>query len=338
MKVLVTGGTGFIGSKLVTELVKKGYQTKCLVRQNSKTDFLRDMGVELVTGDITNKDSLNGIASDVDIVYHLAAIVDHTNTTSLSQHNTVSITGTDNLVKVFLNSTINRFVYISSIAAIGIRNTKNLIYETVSCHPTTHYGAAKLETEQLLLRYFNDSGFPVNIIRPPVVYGYGEKSGGILNIARFVNDRVRRKEPFPFIGKGKNQTSLCYVNNLVEAILLAGESKYTGEIYHITDARPYTWREIITTIANALGAKLHTISFPKSIVGLGSFVLEPLKMVGLNPPLHRRRFIDVSANCALDITKAREQLGYNPSDNFELYMKETIEWYRESALLDNPSQ
>ena len=167
MKVLVTGGTGFIGSKLVKELVKKGYQTKCLVRQASKTDLLRDMGVELVTGDITNKDSLNGIAGDVDIVYHLAAIVDHTNTTTLSQHNNVSITGTKNLVDCFLGSSLKKFVYFSSNAAIGVRDADILLDETVPCNPTTHYGTAKLETEKLLLSCFNSSGFPVNIIRPP---------------------------------------------------------------------------------------------------------------------------------------------------------------------------
>jgi len=334
MKALVTGGTGFIGSHLVKTLVDRGNEVRCLVREASKTDSLKNLGAELVFGDITNKDSLKTVANDTEIVYHLAAIVDRKHQKSYQEHYSISVTGTENLVKACLEGSIKKFVYFSSSAAIGVRNTDKLLDESVICHPTTSYGKAKLETEKLLLNYFNSSNFPVNIIRPPVVYGHGDETGRFLSLTKFVNKRAARNQPYPFFDHGKNLTSLCYVKNLVEATILAGESNHTGEIYHIADARPYTIREMVETIAEILNVKLKTISVPKSIVWLGSLILEPFKMIGLNPPLYRQKFVEMTANFALDISKAREQLGYNPEDNFKEYVKETVEWYRESNFLD----
>lgn len=333
MAILVTGGTGFIGSHLVKKLIEKGHKVKCLVRETSQTDFLKNLGVELVFGDITNKDSLKAIAKDVDVVYHLAALVDHRTVGSYQTHHRVSLTGTENLVKACLEGRVKKFVYFSSISAIGVRNVDRPLDETALCRPITAYGKGKLETEKMLLNCFNSTGFPVNIIRPPVVYGYGDKGGGIWHTAKFINDRVVRNQPFPFFNHGNNLTSLCYVHNLVEAAILAGESSHTGEIYHIADARPYTVRERVETIAEALKVKLRKVYVPKSIAWLGGLILEPLEMLGLNPPLSRRKYVEITANCPLDITKARQQLGYDPEDNFKEYIKETVEWYRGNNLL-----
>ena len=332
MKILVTGGTGFIGSHVVKKLVANGHEVRCLVRETSQTDALKKLGVELVHGDITDKDSLKAVAKDIDIVYHLAAIVDYRHVKSDQMYH-VSLNGTENLVKACLEGNVKKFVYFSSISAIGVRDVKRPLDETVLCRPNTLYGKGKLATENMLLNYFNISGFPVNIIRPPVIYGCGDKYGGIQSLTKFINNRAMRKQPYPFFSHGKNLFSLCYAGNLVEGTILAGESSHTGEIYHLADARPYTRVEQVATIAEALNVRLHSISIPKSLIWAGSLVFEPLKMLGLNPPLYLRRYVEMTANCPLDITKAREQLGYEPPDKFKEYIAEAVDWYGANGLL-----
>jgi nucleoside-diphosphate-sugar epimerase len=332
MKILVTGGTGFIGSHLVKKLVKNGDIVRCLVRENSKTDFLKSLGVELVIGDVTKKESLKNVAQEIDVVYNLAAIVDHKHKIPYQYHYNVNVIGTKNMVEECIEHNIKKFVYYSSIATIGVRNNKTLMNETIECKSTTPYGKAKLETERLLLDYFKNSNFPVNILRPPVVYGHGSEDG-VLSLTKFIIERGKRNQPYPFIGHGKNLVSLCYVENLVDATILAGNTNHVGEIYHIADARPYTINEYVKTIADVLEINLREMSIPKFLMSFASFILEPLKRVGLNTPLYRRRFIEMTANFAFDISKAKNDLGYNPGDNFRDYMKEAIDWYKERNLL-----
>ena len=333
MGVLVTGGTGFIGSHLVKKLTEKGHKVRCLVRETSQTDFLKNLGVELVFGDITNKDSLKAIAKNVDTVYHLAALIDHRSVGSYQMHCYVSLIGTENLIKACIEGKVKKFIYFSSISAIGCRNVDRPLDETALCRPVTPYGKGKLETEKMLLGYFNSFSFPVNIIRPSVVYGCGDKYGGIWHLTKFINDRALRNQPYPFFNHGNNLISLCYVHNLIEATILAGESSHTGEIYHIADARPYTKKEVVETIVEVLNVKLRKIYIPKSIAWLGSLILEPLEMLGFNLPLSRRKYVEITANCFLDIAKAKKQLGYEPEDNFKKYIQETVEWSQENKLL-----
>ncbi len=125
MKILVTGGTGFIGRHLVKKLVANGHKVRCLVRENSQTDALKKLGVELVYGDISETDSLEVVAKDIDTVYHLAAIADNRQVRSDQMHH-VSLNGTGNLVKACLKRNVKKFIYFSSISAIGARDAKNL--------------------------------------------------------------------------------------------------------------------------------------------------------------------------------------------------------------------
>jgi nucleoside-diphosphate-sugar epimerase len=307
---------------------------RCLVRNGSKRNFLKNLGVELVVGDTTDENSLKNIADDVDVVYQLAAIVDHRKSAkSYKEHYDVSVVGTNNLVKTCLENNVKNFVYVSSIAAIGNRNSKILIDENVECIPNTLYGKAKFETEKILLDYFNKEKFPVNIIRPPVIYGDGDSRGSIFSLSRFVNNRIKKNQPYPFFSDGKNITSLCYVNNLADGLIVVGKSERSGEIYHIADARPYTIGEMVETIADVLGYNLKKISIPKSIIWLGSLFFQPLSMIGIKTPLNFRKYGEMTNSMAFDISKIRK-LGYNPEDNFKKYLTETIDWYNRNNLLD----
>jgi len=333
MRALVTGGTGFIGTHLVKKLSDEGNEIKCLVRKDSKIDFLKTLGVEFVVGDIIDKNSLKNVAENIDVVYHLASIVDHKKSIkSYKEHYDVNVSGTNNLVKACLDSDVKNFVYVSSIAVIGNRNFKKLIDENIECRPNTLYGKAKFEAEKLLLDYFNRENFPVNIVRPPVIYGDGDSKGSIFSLSRFVNNRIKKNQPYPFFSGGKSITSLCYVKNLVYGLAVVGKSGNVGEIYHIADIRPYNIREVVEIIGEVLNGNLKKISIPKSVVWFGSLFFEPFSMLGINTPLNFRKYGEMTNNIAFDVSKIRK-LGYNPEDNLKKYLSETIGWYKQNNLL-----
>lgn len=174
MKTLVTGATGFIGSHLVKALVEQGKDVRCLVRKTSDTQYLNELGVELFYGDLLYKESLQEVAKNVNIVYHLAGIV---HSKKSSDYYKINTNGTQNLVEVFLSEKIERFVYLSSIAAVGPNREHGiLLNEQSPCRPIDPYGRSKLGAEKLLMNFFKKYGFPIVIIRPPTVYGPSGRS------------------------------------------------------------------------------------------------------------------------------------------------------------------
>jgi nucleoside-diphosphate-sugar epimerase len=330
-KFLITGATGFIGTHLVKFLVKKGYDIKCLVRKNSDVSFLNNLKVELVYGDLLNSDSLKDIARDVEVVYHLAAVVNSKLRNDPISFNNVIIKGTKNLVNECLKHKVKKFIYFSSIAAIGIRNSKKLVDETIECIPNTSYGKAKLAAENILLKEFKSNNFPVVIIRPPTIYGPGDRYG-FLNLTQSVINKSVYHKSFIIIGNGNNLTSLCYVNNLVEASFLISKNGIVGEIYHVSDNHPYKLKDPIETIARTMNLKVNFHHVSKNVARIISILLEPFKIMGLNVPLSRYRFIELTSNFALDINKIKS-LGYKPKNNFLELVKETVEDYKNKGLI-----
>lgn len=268
------------------------------------------------------------------MIYHLAALLDHS-LVSYEPYYQVNVAGTRNLVMQFLDSTAKKFVFMSSVAAIGLVKTKTgFVNEDVKCNPTTFYGRSKYESERLLFHYFNNFEFPVVILRAPVVYGPGGKNSFFETI-KFVERKIEKLRLMFYIGRGATLTSLCYIDNLIDALVLAARSKHEGEIFHIDDGRPYTNKEILGTISNVLDGKLTEIRVPKAFFYTLACISEFLDAT-LNisiKGLSRKKIEIASTSMAFDISKARKYLGYKPTDNFEKFMNETIAWYMKNKLL-----
>jgi nucleoside-diphosphate-sugar epimerase len=173
LKTLVTGATGFIGKHLVKTLAQQGKTIRCLVRKTSDTRYLENLGVEFHYGDLLSKDSLKDIAKGINIVYHLAGEV---NSNRCRNYYKINVDGTKNLVEQCLSKKVDRFIYLSSIAAVGPKSG-TLLTEQSPCKPANPYGKSKFETEKLLITYFDRFKFPVTILRAPIVYGpFGQHS------------------------------------------------------------------------------------------------------------------------------------------------------------------
>ena len=238
MVILVTGGTGFIGSHLVDTLVSKGEDVRVLVRETSNKRYLIGKEVEFVYGNLEDMDSMKAVVENVNAIYHLAGMLGKgiNSRYEYEKLRRINVRGTENLLEACLTEDIHRFVHFSSVAAIG--HTESIADETTDCNPIDPYGQSKYESEKVALKFFNDYKIPVTIVRPSMVYGPRETT----NKAKFFQSI--QKGTFRIIGNGQNLMSFVYVDGVVQGCLLAAQKKKSNwrNIYSIKQKSVYNER------------------------------------------------------------------------------------------------
>ena len=175
MNVLVTGATGFIGQHLVKRLIQEGHTVRCFIRDAEQAKrVLGNKGVEYVVGDITEKETLRNACDHISIVYHLAGIMGHDlpSKSAFDKFRRVNTEGTRNISESCLESGIDKFIYVSSTAAMGLLKDK-VVNEETPCNPFTPYQVSKYEGELIVRELTADCGFPGIVLRPSMVYGIG---------------------------------------------------------------------------------------------------------------------------------------------------------------------
>lgn len=318
MKTLVTGATGFIGKHLVRTLVKQGRDVRCLVRKTSNTKYLEDLGVEFFYGDLISKETLEGIARGIKIVYHLAGEVHSQRSRDYFK---INVKGTKNLVEECLPANVKKFVYLSSIAAVG-PNRGFLLTEESPCKPVNPYGKSKFKTEKLLIDYFDRFEFPTVILRAPIVYG----PLGQHNVIKKILDMIS-KDRFFFVGNGKNLRSLCYIDNLIQGFVCIEKSHNSnGEIYFIADERVYTFKEIFEIIAQQLGTNLKDTHLPKFIGKACGLTCKSLAAIGFYS-IFLNAIWNMVLDMACDISKAKKELNFKPKIDIKEGMQKVIKYY-----------
>ena len=316
MKTLVTGATGFIGSHLVEELLKRGYSVTCLVRRTSNLQWIDGLNVRLIYGDCAIKESLLNAAADFDYIFHLAGLTKAANEKDFFSANAL---GTENLINAVIekNPAVKRFVYLSSLAAAGPSCNGAPSKETGEPKPVSAYGRSKLEGERIVMKH--KSAIPVTVIRPPAVYGPRDKDFYIF---------------FKLLKKGISLSwgecyySLLYVDDLVRGAILSAESKTAeGEIFYLSDGRIYSNEEITEAIALTLESKPVRLKIPKSlmpvIAGIGQKLGNQGNIINKDKI---REFHHSYWTC--DSTKSRNELGFIPNVGIKEGIKWTADWYR----------
>lgn len=329
MKVLVTGGTGFVGRHLIRALIEKGASVRMLVRKSSNTDEFRNCAVELVRGDVTNRDSLNGIAKATDIVFHLAAM-GHVSAVTEAAYKTffdINVRGTQNIVEECCRHKVKKFIHFSSTAAMGLIN-QPVVDETVLCQPTTPYQRSKFESEKIIEYKFKELGFPGLVLRPCMIYGPGG-TGEFLKFCRLI-----KKGFFPKIGRGKNLTPMVHVNDVVSASILAAGKGKPGETYLIMSNRSFEMDEIRSLIAKHLGVHKPYIYVPFPVAAIGAYILETVaKLFNFTPVVMSKNIKSTVTDRTFSIVKATKELGYIPETDLDRGIEETIDWYRKNGYL-----
>ena len=317
---LVTGATGRLGRHLVRALLDMGEKVRVLVRQGEGAQVPE--GTEAVYGNIVNRHILDAAVEDVDYVYHLAALLDRG--ASFEDLLEVNYRGTRNLLDACLERgyRVARFVYVSSTAVYGKELTRMPADEETETNPTDNYGKSKLLAEEAVMQYADK--LPVVILRPAVIYGPGFNEGFHAVLGALEKGRMC------IIGKGDNVIPLVHVRDVVRALILAAKSeKARGRVYNICSHENRTQRQLLEMASRLLGVPAPTKCRPKYLVKLQLRIDNLIARLTGRRPKMVEEYIDVLAsNRLFDITRAKNELGFEPSVKLEEGMAEVVEEYR----------
>ena len=321
MKALVTGASGFIGRRLVLELVRRGNEVACLVRRTSNTAPLKGLPVELVVGDLGDAASLARAVSGRGHVFHLAGVIQAVDEPAFDAANA---RGTRNLVDACLRAApgLERFVFVSSIAAAGPNTPGKPMAEDDEPRPISAYGRSKLAAERIVLEA--GGRIQVTVVRPPNVLGPGSKE-----LNRVIG--LLRKRLVPDVGDDRPRTSLVDVDDLVEALLLAaGHPRSAGQTYFVTDGRAYAWPEIAAAIAEELGVRRFRVRIPFGAQMLAARLAEAAARLTGRPPLLTREIVRAGRDYSwvYDGSKIGRARGFRPKYGMRESVRRAVDTVR----------
>jgi nucleoside-diphosphate-sugar epimerase len=320
MKVLVTGGTGFIGSSVVDLLLHGGHSVRLFSRKRELPEGLKGKDVEVFHGDLKDFASVIRAMDRMELFFHIGEITNITETASLNNVKLI-----EQILTAMTEKEIRRFIFVSSLTVAGI---PSVIPANEDTEPEViledHYTSYKREGERLII---NAIPGRYAILRPSPVYGPGSKY--LVNFIRAVD----KFGPigFPFIGDAKNLAPLIYVKDLAQAIYLSGLlPSASGQIFNLTDGVRHSWLEFLTSIAGLLDRRLRIMSIPPLLLKIPAFPLDILSsMIGIKiDPVHYINYL--SKDLFFDNSKAKNILNWHPEFSLSDGIKEMIKFYRET--------
>ncbi len=304
----VTGGSGFIGGKLVERLVAEGRPVRALARSDAAAERVAALGAEPVRGDLADRASLAAGATGAGVAFHLAAHLGEWGPWSEFERGNVE--GTRNALAGCAEAGVERFVHCGTEASLMAGEPLVGVDETAPLRPDSRapYPATKARAE-LAVREANREGFETVAVRPRFVWGKGDTT--------LLPEMVATVEAgrFAWIGGGRNVTDTAHVDNVVEGLILAAEKGRPGEAYFVTDGEPVTFREFVSALLRTQGVEPPERSVPAWTAAPMARICEaawkalPLKGT---PPMTAFRSWLLTQECTIDISKARSELGYAP--------------------------
>lgn len=317
--VLLTGGTGFIGRRLVAALREHGARLRVLVRSSS--EFPPDwQGIEAVVGDLADAASLMRACGGIDTVVHAAGFA-HTDAADVpdfaARHWMVNAEGTFRLLDATVAAGVGRFVFLSSVKAVGEPGPR-CIDESWDALPETPYGRAKRAAEERVSVIGREKGMHTVNLRPALVYGPGMKA----NLARLI-DAARRGwlPPLPETG---NRRSLVHADDVAQAVLLAvAHPAAAGKTYFVTDNQPCSGRDLYVVVRRAFGLSVPGWTVPASVLrGVAGLVDGALRPLGRCDRKTLTALDKLLGWACYDSSRISVDLGYRPAWTLERYCKE----------------
>lgn len=309
--------------------MSEGHSCRCLVRSKANTKVISDLpGVEIIKGDVTDKNSLKNIAVGMHGLFHLATLGHvHNFRAPEGMFEDVNVKGTKNIIDEAADAGIKKIVHCSSVAAMGICSDVPANEES-RCRPHHPYGLSKLHAEEMLQKLCDDAGLPVVIIRFSMVYGPGDWRD-MLRITRLVKRRI-----IPKIGNRSKLTPLIHVDDAVKGLILAMEKGRPGDTYLVTNKNSEPFDKILKIISKALEIRCFTVPVPEwAALGAASGIESLCNMFGKSPFVTRKNIESTLADRVFSIEKAQKELGFNPSIDPEKGLRDTVLWYREQGWI-----
>jgi nucleoside-diphosphate-sugar epimerase len=302
----VTGGSGFIGGRLIERLRAEGHAVRALARSPSAAERVRERGAEPVDGDLVDASAMRAGAQGCELAFH-ATLGDWGTREEFERGN---VDGTRNALRACAEAGVRRFVHVSTEAVLLAGEPLVNVDETAPLRPDSPalYSATKARAEQAVLAA-NGESFETVVVRPRFVWGVGDTT-----LLPVMVEMVRSGR-FAWIGGGRHLTSTTHVDNTVEGLVLGATRGCPGNVYFVTDGEPVVFRDFVSELLASQGVAAPSRSIPawagSALAGVGEASWRVLPLPG-RPPLTRFTYWVTSQECTIRIDKAREQLGYAP--------------------------
>ena len=281
--ILVTGGTGFVGSHLIRRMRQEGLPVRAVVRNPDKARALTDLGVDVVAGDIADRDSLAKAAAGCDRVIHLVGIIQEAAGATFQG---VHVEGTRSVIDAATRAGIHHFVYQS---ALGTRPDAK-----------SEYHRTKWQAEELV----RASGMPYTILRPSLIYGPGDQ------FTIRLSEMIRMSPVLPVIGSGRSKVQPIFIQDAVSCIVKAVSSdSFRGKMYEIGGPDQLTYEEVTLAIADAMGVKRPTFHMPLFFIKSMARIFETILP---KPPVTTDQLIMLQEDNVCDMRDIREAFGIEP--------------------------
>jgi nucleoside-diphosphate-sugar epimerase len=327
-RILVTGGTGFVGSALCRALAVRGQSVRVLARPTSDLSALEGLDVETIRGDVLQPETLPAAAEGVAVVYHLAGMLGRFGA-PYSAYRTLHVDGTCNVLRACAGQNVRRFVHCSSPGMLGAVAPGEPPRDETSAHrPTSLYERSKSEAEKAALSLAVELGLPLVLARPEFVYGPGDRH--VVGLFRNI-----QRGTFFYIGSGQAVCHPSYVDDVVAGLIAcATEHARPLQAYHICGPRPVSFVELASAIARALGVAAPRLRLPVWLVRAGAWGAElTAKHLGFDPPVTLETVRFFTESRAFSIEKARRELGWSPAVDISRGAALSVAWYREQGML-----
>jgi nucleoside-diphosphate-sugar epimerase len=320
---LITGATGFVGSHLALRLASQGFPIRIAVRNPAKAKlFNAYKNVDVQIGDLTNPAFVGRIVRDVAHVFHCAGYVSDWGTPQAFDLGNRVVT--QQLARACVGLPIDCFVHLSTTDVYGYPDSPDEIGLSAPRKSGLPYADSKGDAEKAV-RECMARGLRATILRPATIYGPGSET----IVKEFV--KTLRDKKMLWISGGLANAGLCYVENLVDAILLTAQSPQSiGQSYNLTDDQPISWKDFIVTLAQVLRQSPPRLSLPYRFLYACGWMMECLTSTSSprRPWVTRTAVNLLGKSQKFPVTQIKQELGYEPRKSFLEAMVETEKWIR----------
>ncbi len=326
--LFITGATGLVGGHVAERARELGYHVRALARSTSDTRRLKELGVEILIGDLEDESALKAGVAGARWVFNCAAKVGDWGT--LAEFRRLNVDALRILLDAALEARVERFVHVSSLGVYEGRDHHGTDESTPpAANSLDAYTRSKTEAEALVLEYHRSRGLPAVIVRPGFIYGEHDRTvlpKLLLNL---------RRGSFAYFGSGDQALNCIYVKNLVHGIFLAAETPAAlGEVFNLTDGEPVSKKRFVGSVAQLAGLSPPTRHIPLGLAKALATVVESVaKFRGAkNPPIiNKARFKFLGLHLDYSIEKAKRILGYAPPYSFDDAIRRAMAEHRPQA-------
>ena len=329
MRAVVTGATGFIGSRLAMDCLARAQEVVAFGLRNNPAEAenaaaLAERGAKLAVGSVTDRQAVREAVAGADVVYHLAAAQHEANIPD-ERFEEINVEGARLVAQESARAGVPRLVHGSTIGVYRAEHGRR-VTEQAALEPRNIYGRTKLAGERAVKA--ESGSLSVATLRISETYGPGDMR--LLKLFRGV-----QKGRFPLVGSGRNRHHLIYIDDLVRALRLAAEMENPpSEPVVVAGPRAVSTREMIRLAAEAVEGWSSAPAIPAGPMRLLALLTEKIcQPFGIQPPLHRRRLNFFLLDYEFDTAKAEQALGFRAEIPPEEGFRRTAAWYRQQQLM-----